>query len=82
MIQLIPTTTPEGPDPDLKVATQKGLQDRSGGKFESSIPMGLSGRIQYSTIITLNILLSKIRKHPTTVVLKPLSGHNFEAPDP
>ena len=50
----------------------------SGGKFEK-FTKKCSGRILCSTILTINIVLSKIRKLPTTTVLKSVSGHNFQA---
>ena len=49
------------------------LLHSSGGKCENYILKEFSGKILYSTILTINILMSLIRKLPTTTVLKPVS---------
>ena len=48
-----------------------GLQDCSGGNFANFIKREVSGRIKYSTILAMIILLSKMIKLHTTTLQKP-----------
>ena len=49
---------------------QNALQNCSGGNFENFILREFSGVNPHYTILTINVLVSRIFKLPTTIALK------------
>ena len=61
----------------MEEKVQNALQNCSGGNFKNFIHKEFSGIIPYYTILTINVLVGKIVKFPTTIALKGILNFYF-----